>query len=599
MRRKGLGAIALSVLLTATMTACATTGEVSEKVVEKIVEKVVEVKVPIEYYDVTAVNGLIKDQTYNHEKVEKEKSVTVVAEATDGNKDFIGWYVGDKEVSKDLSYTFTPTENTVITAVYGTQFSVWSGEYPAEAPEGFEENTEEKTWHITSADGLAYWASKVTANADGTDPNASRYSAFNYANYARLVAAAGGDAGASAEDKKNAAAQSRADDNTWTLSLEANIDLGGFEWTPINDCQWGLHGLTFDGNGYIIKNLYAKGKKVIGQDAAGFFGMIANDDITIKDVTFTDAIVVTTYLGSSDEDKKVNSTQNNAVVIGYVNQNMHYAIYETAETVMFDNVNVYNSSVGDKNAYKSGFLVGRSGEWATATDYVQYSFLNCDVSGNTMFSQRIAGGLIGYAAHASDSDISPLGGGQLTVYTYNTTVTNNTIITSYQNVRDGIYNFGSICSGDAATEFTISGFGAIKYTANLQGMDNTLIDLHCGSTAVATTAAELRNALEATDDAGEYSITEIFVVGNIDMTDVADVLDWEANDKQVIYLVAGAQITGLELGANVRYISGARNAEGKLVVTDKDGAELGVWEVTEDGKSGSFVAKATEPATEE
>lgn len=589
MRRKGLGAIALSVLLTATMTACATTGEVSEKVVEKIVE--VEVKVPIEYYDVTAVNGLIKDQTYNHEKVEKEKSVTVVAEATDGNKDFIGWYVGDKEVSKDLSYTFTPTENTVITAVYGTQFSVWSGEYPADAPEGFEENTEEKTWHITSADGLAYWASKVTANADGTDPNASRYSAFNYANYARLISAAEADhKEATEEEKKNAAAQSRADDNTWTLSLEANIDLGGYEWSPINDLQWGLHGLTFDGNGYIIKNLNVKAvKDPIGNQVAGLFGILANDDITVKDVTFTDAAITSTYVAEKDPQ---NSMQNLGVVIGFINPNLHYSIYGTAETIMFDNVNVYNSTVGDKNAYKVGFLIGRSGEWATATDYAQYLFANCDVTGNMMIGQRIFGGLIGYASHSEDSDISPLGGGQLTINTYNTVVTNNTIVTSYQNMTDGVYNFGSICSGDAS-------LSAIKYSNNLKGMDNTLIDLHCGNKGVATNAADLRNALEATDDAGEYSITEIFVVGDIDMSDVADVLDWEANDKQVIYLVAGAQITGLELGANVRYISGARNAEGKLIVTDKDGAELGVWEVTEDGKSGSFVAKATEPATEE
>lgn len=582
MRRKGLGAIALSVLLAASMTACATTDEGSVKVVEKIVE------VRIEYYDVTAVNGLIKDQEYNHEKVEKEKPVTVVAEATDGNKDFIGWYIGDEEVSTDLSYTFTPAANTVITAVYGTQFSVWSGEYPAEAPEGFEENIEEKTWHITSADGLAYWASKVTANNDGTDPNASRYSAFNYSNYARLVAAAGGDTGASAEAKKNAAAQSRADNNTWTLSLEANIDLGGFEWTPVNDCQWGLHGLTFDGNGYIIKNLYAKAAKVIGQQAGGFFGLVANDDITIKDVTFTDALV------TSDQEANM---QNLAVVIGFVNQNEHYPIYGTAETVIFDNVNVYNSTVGDNLAYKAGFLVGRSGEYATNKDYVQYSFLNCDIKGNTMIGQRIFGGLIGYTAHACDSDISPLGE-YLTIYTYNTTVTDNTIITSYKNLTNGVYNFGSICSGDAATSFG-SGWGAIKYTENLKGMNNTLIDLHCGNNCVATSAALLRNALEATNDENEHSIKEIFVVGDIDMSEVADMLDWEANDEQVIYLVAGAKITGLELGANVRYISGARNSEGKLIVTDKEDVETGVWEIAEDGKTGSFVAKATEPETEE
>ena len=74
------------------------------------------------------------------------------------------------------------------------------------------------------------------------------------------------------------------------------------------------------------------------------------------------------------------------------------------------------------------------------------------------------------------------------------------------------------------------------------------------------------------------------------MSEVADMLDWEANDEQTIYLVAGANVTGLELGANVRYIAGARDAEGKLVVTDKDGNAIGTWNIAEDGKSGSFVA---------
>ncbi len=583
MMRKNLGAISLALLLAASMTACASTGDGSEKTSEKTSTEPEVVYVSKEYFDVTAINGLIKDQIYNHEKVEKESAVTVVAEATEGNKSFVGWYKGDEVVSTDLTYTFTPAENTVLTAVYGTKFSTWSGEYAAEAPEGFVENTEEKTWHITTADGLAYWASKVTANKDGTDPNASRYSAFNYANYARILAGVGGD-GAPAEEKKKAAAQSRADDNTWTLSLEANIDLGGYEWTPVNDCQWALHGFTFDGNGYIIKNLNAKTMDVIGQQAGGFFGLVCNEDITIKDVTFTDATIV-----SDEANKKM---QNLAVVIGFVNPNLHYSIFETAENVMFDNVNVYNSVVGDNVAYKAGFLVGRSGEFATGTDYVQYSFINCEVSGNMMIGQRIFGGLIGYAAHAADSDISPLGGGQLTVYTYNCTVTDNTIVTSYKNLTDGIYNFGSICSGDAASEFPTGGWGAIKYTENLKGMQNTLIDLHCGSAKVATTAAQLKNALEAEaeGEGGGRANAEIFVTGNVDMSEVADMLDWEANDEQTIYLVAGANVTGLELGANVRYIAGARDAEGKLVVTDKDGNAIGTWNITEDGKSGSFVA---------
>ncbi len=593
MRRKSFGAISLAVLLAASMTACASTGDASERVIEKIVEVekevIKEVSVPRDYFDVTAINGLIKDQDYNHEKVEKEQSVTVVAEVREG-KSFLGWYDGDELVSAGASYTFTPTENTVLTAVYETYFSKWSGDYPADKPEGFVENVEEKTWHITTADGLAYWAAMITANENGTDPNASRYSAFNYANYARIISGIEADHTPTDEEQKSAVAQSRVDDNAWTLSLEANIDLGGYEWTPINDCQWALQGFTFNGNGNIIKNLHVKAIKSIGQQAAGFFGLICNEDFTIKDVTFTDATIVSDV--SNDADKRM---QNFAVVVGFINQNLHYSIYGTPETVVFDNVNVYNSTVGDNNAYKVGFLVGRSGEYATATDYVQYYFLNCDVSGNTMVGQRIFGGLIGYAAHAGDSDISVSGGDQLTVNTYNTRVTDNTIVTSYQNKTNGVYNFGSICSGDAASEFPTGGWGSIKYTENLKGVNNTLIDLHCGNAKVATTAAQLRNALEAmNEDETHHSITEIFVIGDINMEDVADVLEWEANDEQVIYLVAGAKVEGLELGENVRYINGERNEDGKLIVTDKDGAELGVWEVAEDGKSAAFVAKQTE-----
>ena len=121
-------------------------------------------------------------------------------------------------------------------------------------------------------------------------------------------------------------------------------------------------------------------------------------------------------------------------------------------------------------------------------------------------------------------------------------------------------------------------------------MQNTLIDLHCGSAKVATTAAQLKNALEAEAEGGGRANAEIFVTGNVDMSEVADMLDWEANDEQTIYLVAGANVTGLELGANVRYIAGARDAEGKLVVTDKDGNAIGTWNIAEGGASGAFVA---------
>lgn len=52
--------------------------------------------------------------------------------------------------------------------------------------------------------------------------------------------------------------------------------------------------------------------------------------------------------------------------------------------------------------------------------------------------------------------------------------------------------------------------------------------------------------------------------------------DWSGNDEQVIYIVGGCTLTGLDTeGSEVRYISGARNADGDLIVTDAEGNVCG------------------------
>ncbi len=71
------------------------------------------------YYTLTAnVNnsnaGTVS--SYDNTKVTKDKSVTITA-VTNAGYTFIGWYDGDNELTKELSYTFTmPTENLVYTA---------------------------------------------------------------------------------------------------------------------------------------------------------------------------------------------------------------------------------------------------------------------------------------------------------------------------------------------------------------------------------------------------------------------------------------------------------------------------------------------------
>ena len=68
------------------------------------------------YYEVTVVNGSIGETNYNHDKVEENTSVTVVANDAIGTESFVYWEMNGKSVSTDESYTFNVTENVTLTA---------------------------------------------------------------------------------------------------------------------------------------------------------------------------------------------------------------------------------------------------------------------------------------------------------------------------------------------------------------------------------------------------------------------------------------------------------------------------------------------------
>ena len=72
MMRKNLGAISLALLLAASMTACASTGDGSEKTSEKTSTEPEVVYVSKEYFDVTAINGLIKDHVRGESVVDAQ-----------------------------------------------------------------------------------------------------------------------------------------------------------------------------------------------------------------------------------------------------------------------------------------------------------------------------------------------------------------------------------------------------------------------------------------------------------------------------------------------------------------------------------------------
>lgn len=91
-------------------------------------------------------------------------------------------------------------------------------------------------------------------------------------------------AGLAAWVNGTAEGSSRAVAGEYNIKLAGNIDLGGFNWTPIGTESNNFKG-TFDGKGYTIKNLsIVEEEAKEGKAYIGFFGYASN--VTIKNVTF-------------------------------------------------------------------------------------------------------------------------------------------------------------------------------------------------------------------------------------------------------------------------------------------------------------------------
>ena len=118
--------------------------------------------------------------------------------------------------------------------------------------------------------------------------------------------------------------------------LKNNIDLNGIAWTPIEATYGALNNFTLDGDGHSILNM-----NVTGVDFGGFIAHNASD-ITIKDITFDNAKVVT----------NTGNQKYAGVLIGH-----------NTSFVNIDKVNVINSRV--ENTWQSGGMVGYSSEALT------------------------------------------------------------------------------------------------------------------------------------------------------------------------------------------------------------------------------------------
>lgn len=591
---KLLASLMLALCLSFAMVACGETSTPPPDGGDEKPPTVVEVDKT--YYDVTVVNGTIKDTTYNHDKVEKDASVTVVAGEPVGNEEFTHWEIGGESVGTNEEYTFDVTANVTVTAVYGTNFSVWDGEYPEDAPETYTEDEDARVVHIGSAEALAYWADMITNQQDGTDKTQYKYSTFDWGVYTREFNSNGGDVEAAVK-------AARKPDNKWTVSLDCNIDLAGFEWTPIFDFSYAQHQLTFDGNNHVIKNLYApaynSGEFVnISMKASGFYGHVAGSDITFKNITFDSAVAEVQGMDAG--------RQNLAIVLGYTVNNNHYQYFKNAQETVFDNVNIINSKIiGSGDCKKAGFLLGRVG---CATETLNYdnkqhvTIKNCTISDNLLVASSILGGMIGHI-YSSDADIMDRDLHVLDVY--DNTLNNITVISSLNGSDSNeSYKFGTLGTWDQLTWTGGMGVGAsfVQHPVDFEHGDPSVnfIDLHVGTgkaesgvlqyAPVNTNTAMMKTTLEAVDDEGNPVVKDIFVASDMEFDpDSMGYPDWSGNDEQVIYIVGGCTLTGLDTeGSEVRYISGARNADGDLIVTDAEGNVIGAWVVTD--YAGAFVA---------
>ena len=566
------------------------------------------------WYEVTVVNGTVKNAGYNHDRVKEGGSITVVAAQPTGVAEdvFEGWYVGETQVSTNLEYTFTPEEDTTVTAKFGYGWSVWDGEEVKSEPDGYVEEsfgvgTERKGGivHIKSAEALVWWNVQLNAKkADGDSTPRGKYSLID-----------------GPVRQTNPGGTWYYEENAWTFSLECNVDLSAGTWDAINDMSFEMEGATFEGNYHIIKGLRTEVNQTGGNEACGgFFGHIAGSSFTVQNVTFQDAFSTNSAKGA----------KNMAVVVGYAHSNNRQAWFnevdyiDVHQRIVLDNVNVTESLItGGANPNKAGFYFGRVG---TSWEGLQPSNIvikNCTVSDSKIAVWRYAGSLIGYM-YAYDWDINMK---VVDKYEFhNNTVTNVDIVTG---IQVGATVDSTVGRQDRGENFfykalhTDFSYDSIKDQPLKMRADNTAATLgmwDCGYAACSpieldpeTTTVENVNVINlniasgstalqyATDKGGltsllgattedHYTNTLIFVPVDIAYDSDDKLGDYEPNDEQKIVLVAGAQVTGIDIN-KVYYLSGETDENG-YIITDATGATVAHWKVTvaeNDSASGAWV----------
>ena len=197
--------------------------------------------------------------------------------------------------------------------------------------------------------------------------------------------------------------------------LGCDMDLSDIEnWQSVGDADNPFKGV-FNGNGYSIDNLTINA----GDNAenVGFFGVTEN--ATITNVSFNNANVISPddYINGSsavgivagtargttfdniDVSGSVAGYESVGGLVGVINDNSYFLPDGTPVDVGNSSISNVNTAVDTKGKYFVGGLAGYVKDTSTGEGVVTRDLMisNCNTSGNIVFDEEAAGGLIGEA----------------------------------------------------------------------------------------------------------------------------------------------------------------------------------------------------------
>ena len=337
-------------------------------------------------------------------------------------------------------------------------FSFWDGTVPTEMPDSLVVDGATQTVHVKDADALAYLSTLSAKWVDlYTDGNGREWS--NYAN------------GAGADYYYS---------DRWTVSLEADIDLGNHSIAPV-DIKFGegTGASAFNGNGHTIRNINTTTGLFADKARATF------SNLNLVNVKATNGALI----GSADNAIS-NVTVKNATISGteYVGGLVGYAYAPVNGCKVLDS----SVTASDKEA---GGLIGY-----VATSRDESTVTNNTVKNVNVYANNRAAGLVAQAnvkvkVFNNTVDTVTVGATDTSKYqpnavvsnaidaanVYDNTVTNANVATKAANATDNVTLNSAIADG-ADTVFLGSG----EYVIPDSAQGKTLTIVGNGDTVVAS-----------------------------------------------------------------------------------------------------------------